>query len=300
MEIRFTQIVYGLFASLFLLAGCETSLDFHLHPVPKLTIVSHLSPESWEGRRVHVYATQSAADSSVFYTPDNLVVNVTEVESQVTLKLDSTSSEGKTYFVFPEGFIKSGFTYSITAFAPGFDIVEAITEIPEPSTISSMSVEDVRIEPSSAHEFKKIIHYKVVLNIDHYKTNRYYHLVFSNSYVGLGNTRFILNPEPSDNQPYLSHYDYGVLLDKNDLEEGEPVVFEFKDWVVTGNELNKVYAELRTITEDYYKYHSTLARQLIVRQDPFAEPVIIFNNIDGGYGNFSGYNPKTSSSDLPN
>ena len=61
----------------------------------------------------------------------------------------------------------------------------------------------------------------------------------------------------------------------------------------------KVYVELRTITQEYYKYHSSLARQLIVRQDPFAEPVTIYNNIEGGYGNFSGFSPDVSSSDLP-
>jgi hypothetical protein len=89
------------------------------------------------------------------------------------------------------------------------------------------------------------------------------------------------------------------LVDKHQLAAGLPLQFNFVDWVIQDHDLKRVYVELRTITEEYYKYHSSLARQIIVRDDPFAEPVTIFNNIEGGYGNFSGFSPNISSSDLP-
>ena len=100
-------------------------------------------------------------------------------------------------------------------------------------------------------------------------------------------------------KPFLPHYDFGILIDREDLTKGEPLTFDFVDYIVSDNELKEVFVELRTITESYYKYHSSLARQLIVRQDPFAEPVTIFNNIEGGYGNFSGFSPEVTSSYLP-
>ncbi len=280
------------------LAACESTLDVQPNPVPKLTIISHLTPDNPASQRVYVYATQSLSDSSNFYTPDNLVVDVTEMESGIVIRLDTTIDQGKIYFEFPAGFLKAGFRYSITAFAPGFDIVQATTVIPKPSSISNLSIQDISIIQSGAHEFKKIIRYKVVFNIDHYESNRYYHLVFYNEYRDQPGFRLI-HPEPSDHQHFIRHYDYGVLLDSHDLPEGEPLTFEFQDWVINNNDLIRVYVELRTITEEYYKYQSSLARQLIVRQDPFAEPVTIFNNIEGGYGNFSGFSPNRYSSDLP-
>src|SRR5688500_9331293 len=116
---------FSLICGFLLLTGCETDLDLEFNAIPKLTIISNLNPDNPEGQQVYVYATQSPSDSSKFYTPEDLVVNVTEVESQTTFLLDTSTD--RTTFQFPDGFIKAGFTYSITAFAPGFDIVQATT-----------------------------------------------------------------------------------------------------------------------------------------------------------------------------
>ncbi|HUR30086.1 MAG TPA: DUF4249 family protein, partial [Saprospiraceae bacterium] len=229
---------------------------------------------------------------------DNLVVDVTEEKANITYRLEPKLEDGKVNFIFPSGFLKAGLHYSITAFAPGFEIVKATTYIPKPSTISNLVISDVSIEQSPAHEFKKIIHYTVTFDIEHVESNRYYHLVFYNKYNGLDDL-YLINPEDSDDQPFIQHYEYGVLIDRLDLEPDAPVSFHFQDWAVDNNDLTRVFIELRSITEDYYKYHSSLTRQLIVRQDPFAEPVTIYNNIEGGYGNFSGFSPDITSSDLP-
>ena len=282
-----------------LFSACETNLELRNNNLPKLTIISHLSPNGWEKQRVFVYASQSPLDSSQFITPANLDVEVTELETDYSIRLELTKEGGKSYFEFPKDFLKQGFSYSISAYAPGFESVHATTSIPTPSTISNLSVYDVSFEPSNKNEFKSILRYKIGFNINHFESNRYYHLLFYNKYEGVDSSLIIVDPELSDDQPFLHHYDFGILIDREDLEKGKPLSFEFVDWVVADSELEKVYVELRTITESYYKYHSSLARQLIVRQDPFAEPVTIFNNIEGGYGNFSGFAPDVSSSDLP-
>lgn len=293
-------IFFGwIIAACLLNSGCETSLDLPVHNLSRLTIISHLASEGWERQRVFVYASQSPSDSSAFLTPTGLEVDVTEEDSDLTIRLDSVREEGRLFFIFPQGFIKQGHTYTIAAYAPGFESVRARTYIPLPSSVSNLVIRDVKIQPSEKHEFKNIVRYKLEFDIDHAIGNRYYHLVFYNEYAGLDNLLMILDPEPSDDQPFLHHYDFGVLLDKEDLAPGSPLTFSFVDWVVENNDLKRVYVELRSITEEYYRYHSTLARQLIVRQDPFAEPVSIFNNIEGGYGNFSGFTPAISSSDLP-
>ncbi|HUR31183.1 MAG TPA: hypothetical protein VMZ69_07100, partial [Saprospiraceae bacterium] len=55
--------------SILLLTACESTLDFELNAVPKLTIISHLAPDNSTGQHVYVYATQSPSDPSKFYTP---------------------------------------------------------------------------------------------------------------------------------------------------------------------------------------------------------------------------------------
>ena len=294
-----TNLILLVLSSMLIISGCETTLEFpEQNLAPKLTIISHLTSTDtlgWETPRVFVYASQSPSDSSTFVTPDNLDVEVTELETDYSIRLDLSNIGGESFFNFPKDFLKEGFSYTISAFAPGFESVRATTRIPRPSTISNLNI---RIEPSTKNEFKNIVRYTLVFDIEHFESNQYYHLVFYNEYDSLNN-KFLVDPELSDDQPFLRHYDFGILIDKEDLIPGEPLTFHFVDWVVGNHDLKKVYVELRTITQEYYKYHSSLARQLIVRQDPFAEPVTIYNNIEGGYGNFSGFSPDVSSSDLP-
>ena len=293
--------VYWVFQGslLLLLTACETSVELNPNFLPKLTIVSQIAPNGWdEGQRVYVFSSQTPSDSSQFSIPDELEVFVTEIETETTIKLKTYSDEGKVFFKIPEGFLKAGSGYRISAKAPGFESVSATTIIPMPSGISDLSVKTIIIEQSELNLSKKNLRYTLQFMIDHFESNQYYHLVFYNEYFG-DPVAYIIEPELSDKQTFIHHYDYGVLVDRDDLMEGEPLAFNFVDWVVEGSGLKRISVELRTVTEEYYKYHSTLARQLIVRQDPFAEPVSIYNNIEGGYGNFSGFTRDVTSSDLP-
>jgi hypothetical protein len=273
-------------------------LDWTFDSLPKLTIIAHPSTGNWDSTRVYVYASLSPLDSNQFYTPAKLEVEVTELESELTFKLDSVRKGNKLYFEFPPNFLKEGFQYSIKAYAPGFEPVHSTTEIPTPSKITDLQVKDIKIEPSHLNDFKNILHYKVTFNIEHQPANRYYHLVFYNVY-GDNPTRYVVDPEVSDEIPFIRNYDYGILIDRYDIPEGQPLEFNFIDWSIKNQDLKTVFVELRSITPDYYKYSSTLARQVIVRQDPFAEPIPIFNNIEGGFGNFSGFSPNVVYSDLP-
>jgi len=295
VTLRFSLLLLGLLVAL---SGCESTLELPVNDNPKLTIVSHLSSSNTTTAKVYVYSSLSASDSSSFHVPDNVEVEVTELETDYSIRLVSMTERGKSYFGFPDNFLKEGFSYTISAFAPGFESIRATTRIPKPSTIANLMIEDFSIEPSTKNEFKNIVRYKVVFDINHFESNQYYHLVFYNQYDSLPNA-YLVDPELSDDQPFLHHYEFGILVDKEDLVTGKPLSFEFVDWVVGNHALKRVYVELRTITQEYYKYHSTLARQLIVRNDPFAEPVTIFNNIEGGFGNFSGFSPDVVSSNLP-
>ena len=50
-----------------------------------------------------------------------------------------------------------------------------------------------------------------------------------------------------------------------------------------------LYALLRTTTKEYYNYHYTRDLQASVENNPFAQPVQVFDNIEGGLGIFAGY-----------
>lgn len=59
----------------------------------------------------------------------------------------------------------------------------------------------------------------------------------------------------------------------------------------------RLYVEWHTLSEDFYKYHLSLDRQ--GGNLPLSDPDALYNNVTGGYGNFSGYSVKVDTIDLP-
>ncbi|MCC6283056.1 MAG: DUF4249 family protein [Saprospiraceae bacterium] len=59
----------------------------------------------------------------------------------------------------------------------------------------------------------------------------------------------------------------------------------------------RLYIEWRTLSEEFYRYHLSVARQ--GNNLPLSDPDAVFNNISGGYGNFSGYSVSTDTIELP-
>lgn len=53
---------------------------------------------------------------------------------------------------------------------------------------------------------------------------------------------------------------------------------------------SRLRVELYSVEASYYQYRSAVIRQGRVRNNPFAEPVLIPSNIGGGLGCFAGYN----------
>ena len=59
----------------------------------------------------------------------------------------------------------------------------------------------------------------------------------------------------------------------------------------------RIFVEWRTLSEEFYRYHLSLARQ--GDNLPLSDPDAVFNNIRGGLGNFSGYAVSVDTVELP-
>jgi hypothetical protein len=55
---------------------------------------------------------------------------------------------------------------------------------------------------------------------------------------------------------------------------------------------------LKHVSKEYYKYYSTVTLQQSTEGDPFAQPVSIFSNIEGGFGIFARYNESSAGVEL--
>lgn len=56
----------------------------------------------------------------------------------------------------------------------------------------------------------------------------------------------------------------------------------------------ELQAEWRQVSRAYYDYYVSVVKQLEIRDNAFAQPALIFNNIQNGLGNFSGYRAARS------
>lgn len=73
-----------------------------------------------------------------------------------------------------------------------------------------------------------------------------------------------------------------AYLNGSNINPGLPFMSRYQKASVTVNLLN--------VEQTYYQFWSAVVRQRRVRNNPFAEPVIIPSNIQGGLGCFAGYN----------
>lgn len=89
----------------------------------------------------------------------------------------------------------------------------------------------------------------------------------------------------------------GLLFDDKLFENGsrrmiidlEAIPFAFSPPGTFATGIYEIQAELRSVSAAYHDYYASLVRQFELSYSPFVEPVRVFNNIQGGLGNFSGY-----------
>lgn len=94
---------------------------------------------------------------------------------------------------------------------------------------------------------------------------------------------------------FKSHSNFGLAaIDNSFFINGKmELIFDIYAAQTTLNENQflgqEVVVQLRQMSKDYFDYIRTLSIQEKTADDPFASEVIVTNNIDGGLGNFSGF-----------
>ncbi|MBD2699719.1 DUF4249 domain-containing protein [Spirosoma sp. BT702] len=198
--------------------------------------------------------------------------------------------------------IVAGKTYTLKASAFGVSEVTATCTVPVP-----VALEQVLIDSALNTDFSDgRKNYSVRLRWrDAAGQANFYRIAGNNEYP----QRFTFRPSP--NAPprdtlvlYTSswYFDNGYLL--TDLgRDGQEMISErarlaststFNNgvWTYTAPS-GKLEAYLLNVDENYYRYHDAIERQNQVRDNPFAEPVLISSNIQGGFGCFGAYNRST-------
>ncbi len=306
----FNPLLLLLFAMLGMAATCERPLDADFDfPEASLVVVSNFTNN--EALEVQVSRSRPVLQSGKPEVVRDAVVRLYQgdnfLEELALVGLQEGTSLFRTRTFKP----RIGILYTIEVEAPGFSRVTAENRIPPAVDILDLEVGAVSrraIRETGRESFS----YQLALTFrDPAGEPNYYHLNIRQKILQLavqgadttlaGSYILPLTFSTNLNNNYqVVHYDGGVLFEDTPFDgQLRTLLIPVELALEAGRELPSIlYAELRTVSEAYYRFHSSLARQQLNPDIPYSEPVILYNNIRNGRGIFAGYSQRQDSTGL--
>jgi hypothetical protein len=297
---------YLLLAWLGIGATCERTLELEIdQPPPRLVVTSSFT--LGEKVKVAVGESQYILSNSLPVYLVNAEVSLLQGENLIEmLRLVVDPAERiAPYYTSISFEPQTAITYTIRVKVNGYETVEAHSFIPQPVAFSKLEVSPLTEIPAK-EEYNQRFTYEVSLDFDDPKEQEnFYHLnlfqeilsysVAMNGDTVVNDSRLVrANIVTEDNKAIADAVIGGLLFRDNPSTMGYRFPLE-TEITPEFEALGKVFAELRTVSEEYYLYYTTYSRQQSQSDGPFNDPVVIFNNVENGHGYFAGYNTTQDS-----
>lgn len=310
------KIVFSisLFFLLLLLSSCEQIVELDLDTYEPALSANIVLSTNAGATNLYLGRAVSIQDEAVYPALSEAVATLTASNGQ-SFGLDFAENitsqwEGQ----FPGGSISRyrtedilvfpGATYSLALSHPGFPALSAEVKVPDFIGSYSVALKDfIPDEDTDAQNALLEIGFQ-----DNADSEDFYELIAYTS--GLDSILvsgfayylyFLDNPFPvdfsTDNNLFEDSWRSSLLINDNTFN-GD--LFHFSVQVQAypysdgqGNTyFEPITLELRHISESYYRYYRTLRQQHRANGDPFAEPVLVYNNINGGKGIMAAYSSQ--------
>ena len=261
---------------LFLLAlsllSCMQDADIKLPETdPKLVVSCFISPDVDSVMAYIDWSRPVFSSEDVERPIDNLQVSISDGSSQAFFQYNFNI--GQYVLSLAEYPLALGVEYTLRVKAPTGEEVVAQTTIPaELPLIESSTLDSSNYMNNFGEEINEFI-YKTTL-LDNSSDFQYYRFIFYNEDFWLPGKLYtsIEGQSFSDDESLV---DGKIYVEQNITYYG-----------YNGAVSNKRLAVLNC-SESYYRYHKTLQNQNF--GNPFAEPTIVYSNIEGGLGAFGAY-----------
>ncbi|MFN7116086.1 MAG: DUF4249 domain-containing protein [Saprospiraceae bacterium] len=295
------------FVMLALLLGCEDPVNLDLRDTPaELVVVSKFSP----GQPVVVQVSRTRTPLS---TEDSLDVDNATVELYQeyrlleVLELVPGNDKIAPYYTTRVFTPAINIPYTIKVKAPDYKEVTAMSSIPVQTEIRALQLSNLAVTPISGSRLNYQYNVSITFE-DPVEQQNFYHLNFYQQILEYrlinndtiitreGLQRIQFSSEVNDNS-LTAYFQGGVLLEDKFIN-GNQVSYSFPLQVNIDPRrelIGKMFAELRSVSEEYYLFHNSLSRQQTSSNGPLNEPVIIYDNIENGQGIFAGYNTALDS-----
>lgn len=289
-----------------LVSACEKEVKLNLEEVDsKLAVLCNFSPDEpfiLELTKSKSINSTNLGTNLVNNADVQICVNNEVIETILPL---NSSPDASTKFQSTVTFPQVTQVYTLKIEAEGLAPITATSSIPKAIEISHSTIGEINSFETDDDETKG---YEVRLGVQFedpaHETN-YYQISFRQEVLTSELAAQENNIEVSSNESY-SFIDEDIINNFNLIDGG----ILFKDLTFNGKTKEFVFQpkffykpgtpplvampiniiiELRSVSEEYYKYYTSVYRQSSQDNTPFSNPTVIDSNIKNGYGVFAGY-----------
>lgn len=293
-------IIMALLASI--LFACETVVEVDLPDTESKLVLNGLFAPDQEFFFT-LSASKGILDSGSLRMIDNGSVEISGSDGSTELITTQVYDSLK---LFSYGFksvmkAKRGVTYTVVAKSAGYSEVRASASMPQSVAISSVDTATIYsngypegqsnisfIDPGNEVNFYEIKFYQLVyfpefdsnLQIIGFETfeQELYPYASDDGFFNAGSSQLIFNDELFNGQEFTTRLNYYKDFFTGDTMDVTQFLPSF------------LVVELRSLSSDYYKFQTTYSSYQTSSFDPFAQPVLVYNNVEGGFGIFAGFN----------
>ncbi|CAH1000201.1 hypothetical protein LEM8419_01349 [Neolewinella maritima] len=273
--------------------SCEEPIELNLEQQKsRLVINSNFFPG--EPVRLRVSATRPAGTMAVPVTNAQVFLYEGNEMAEELVFVPSTNDQTSGSYQTIDFRPQVGQSYTVHVSAEGFDPVTAVSSIPAPVPITSLSIADLSIERTDeelVYDYHLLVDYADPEEVGNYYDLRIYQRVTPYRVTAVGDTvlqQSYLKTVGTPTHQAEQSKTISVLL--QDLGRGAPVRIHLQSRIDPSREfIGAVVAELRTVSPEYFFFQRSLGPDLSGVSSGLYEPLILFNNVESGLGIFAGY-----------
>lgn len=279
---------------LFALSACEQIIEPDLpEHTPRLVLQAFFTPDStwvaFVGRSAGILETLSERERSVADATVELLAG-----DQIIGELKFLQWER--VYTWEKGALQAGEFYSLRASAPGFATVQATDAIPRPVPTAIVSY---LTNTSSRSEYRIKGDFSIKLEIQdppdetNYYQIRSFFFFDSERYEGSFTTQdpSIIADNGADD-PFIEGFFGSAPFFKDTLFDGQIHEIELSS-NYNAPEHIRFYVQVLYVSAAYYEYLKSARLHESTQDNPFAELVSVYGNVENGYGIFAGYSSQT-------
>ncbi len=283
--------------------SCEHVIDLELPEDKKLVLISNFTPE--ENIKIHLGTTSNVNQDGIILPDKEAIVTLFKNGSKIDI-LEYVAGDGdkSPYFIskFKPTLVDE---YSVTASYKDYPEVRSSDIIPSYIEISNTTLLNKDIFENYSNNYSYDLNVELEISKE-YKNMDFFHIRLLNDYdfYYLQNSdtikHFVFPQEISFElaDQSLDHisllHEPGILIDRNSLPDPSKIELNFFVSNLPGATMKGNFPiQIRSGSSNYYKFHKSVGEQEVTSADAnniFSIPsTLIFNNIENGIGNFSGY-----------